>query len=95
MITVEQYERAEREMTLRESRRGWNIHAAIYAVVNTALVLVNVFAVPDFYWFPFPLVCWGIGLTAHYLFGVRWVERELQARQRKIEGLAEMRAKAA
>jgi 2TM domain len=95
MITVEQYERAERELTLREARRGWNAHAAIYAVVNTVLVLVNVFAVPDFYWFPFPLLCWGLGLTVHYLCGVRWVERGLVARQRKIEHYAETRATAA
>jgi hypothetical protein len=95
MVTIDQYERAERELALAEGKRGWNIHAAIYTVVNTALVLVNVFAVPDFYWFPFPLVCWGIGLTAHYLCGVRWVERGILARQRRIERYAEMSAKAA
>lgn len=95
MVTIDQYERAERELTLAESRRGFNAHAAIYTTVNTALVLVNVFAVPGFYWFPFPLICWGIGLTAHYLCGVRWAERGLLARQRKIERYAQVSRRAA
>jgi uncharacterized membrane protein YdbT with pleckstrin-like domain len=95
MVTVEQYERSERELTLREARRGWKAHVAIYTIVNTALVLVNVFAVPEFYWFPFPLVCWGFGLAIHYLCGVRWAERALVARQRKIEHYAEMKTNAA
>ena len=43
----------------------------------------------NFYWFPFPLVGWGIGLTFHYLYGVRWAERELKTRQAKIEKHAE------
>jgi hypothetical protein len=95
MVTAEEYEKAERELTLSEWRRGWNAHAAIYTLVNTALVLVNVFAVPEFFWFPFPLVCWGIGLTVHYLHGVRWAEHELVERQAKIERYAEVSRRAA
>ncbi len=93
MISAEDYQRAERELTMREWRRGWRIHAAIYAVVMTALTALNVALVlttdADFLWFPFPLVGWGIGLTMHYLHGVRWAEREIAARQARVVEHAE------
>jgi hypothetical protein len=89
MITVEDYQRAERDLTLADWRRGWRIHAAVYAVVNTGLTVLNVLLVvagdAGFLWFPFPLVGWGIGLAMHYLHGVRWAEREVRARQARIE----------
>ncbi len=92
MITVAQYEQAERELAVAGSRRGWTIHAAIYAAVITALVVLNVMLVlytdNSFWWFPFPLVGWGIGLTMHYLFGVRWAERELRKHQTEVESYA-------
>lgn len=93
MISVEDYQRAERELMMREWRRGWRIHAAIYAVVMTALTALNAALVlttdADFFWFPFPLVGWGIGLAMHYLHGVRWAEREIGARQARISERAE------
>ena len=93
MITLEQYENAEREMTLREWKRGWRIHALIYVLVNAALVALNIALVvatdAGFFWFPFPLVGWGIGLTFHYLHGVRWAERDIRRRQESIERRAE------
>ena len=94
MVTTDAYKQAERELTIREWRRGWRIHAAIYTVVITGLTLANVLIVTltdawNFYWFPFPLIGWGIGLTFHYLYGVRWAERELKTRQAKIEKHAE------
>ena len=89
MVTTEEYKLARRELTLREWRRGWKIHAAIYGVVVTGLivanVLINAYTDAWFYWFPFPLVGWGIGLTMHYFHGVRRAEREIQARQADIE----------
>ena len=92
MISAEEYERAERELTLAEWRRGWMIHATIYAFVTTGLVVLNVllvaFTETSFYWFPFPLVGWGIGLAMHYLFGVRRADTEIRARQARIERLA-------
>jgi hypothetical protein len=62
MITVEDYQRAERDLTLREWRRGWRLHAVVYAIVMTGLTLLNVLLVAytdaDFFWFPFPLIGW-------------------------------------
>jgi hypothetical protein len=77
---------------LTESLRGFKIHTAVYVLVNSALAALNILLViytnTSFFWFPFPLVCWGIGLRAHYIFGVRKAEQEIQKRQTRIERLA-------
>jgi hypothetical protein len=89
MVTVEQYEQAEREATLADSRRGFRIHAAVYALVNIGLITLNTVLIvttdAGFPWFVFPLVGWGIGLTFHYLYGVRWVGDEVRKHQEDVE----------
>ncbi|HET7357017.1 MAG TPA: 2TM domain-containing protein [Nocardioidaceae bacterium] len=96
MITLHDYLEAEREHDVREAKLGWTIHATVYTVVNAGLVLLNVllvlFTAEKFFWFPFPLVCWGIGLGIHYLFAVRWGDRQVQHHQTEVEHLAERRA---
>ena len=93
MITVADYERADLEFSLREMKRGWRIHAAVYAVVITGLTVLNLLLVAkteaDFLWFFFPLVGWGIGLTMHYLGVTRWGARDIGRRQASIEREAE------
>jgi len=93
MVTTDQYKQAERAFLAEESRRGWTIHAAVYGVVITGLAVLNVLLVvftdASFFWFPFPLVGWGIGLAMHYRYGVRLVDREIERRQAQIERLAE------
>jgi hypothetical protein len=84
-ITVQQYERAERAVALEEERRGFAFHAGTYLVGNALLIAYNLFIVPEFIWFPFPLVVWGIGLLMHYVFGVRMAPRNIAQRQALIE----------
>jgi hypothetical protein len=99
LLTAEGYQQADRELALREARHGFKIHAAIYTLVILGLVTLNVLLVlltdAAFFWFPFPLVGWGIGLTMHYLFGVRGAEREIAARHRNVEQYAKEVRKAA
>ncbi len=84
-ITLADYERAEAELQANEGLRGFYIHAAMYAVVNVALIVVNLVFVSQFLWFFFPLVFWGFGLTMHYLFAVRFVGRETAEWQARVE----------
>ena len=84
-ITLENYKRAERELTMEETRRGFRMHAAFYIGVNIALIILNLVTEPDYLWFFFPLVGWGIGLAMHYLFDVRPVGRNTTQRQERIE----------
>jgi hypothetical protein len=93
MLTAEEYRQAEFGYTLTESRRGFKIHAAVYAVVMTGLIVLNsllwVYSDGDFPWAVFPLVGWGIGLTFHYIYGYRGAADEARGRQRKVETYAE------
>jgi hypothetical protein len=36
-------------------------------------------------WFFYPLIGWGIGVAAHYLFGVRWLGKTLIEKEAKAE----------
>jgi hypothetical protein len=93
MLTAEEYRQAEFGYTLAESRRGFEIHAAVYAAVMTGLIVLNVlliaFTDANFPWVVFPFVGWGIGLTLHYVYGYRRASDEARSRQRKVEAYAE------
>jgi hypothetical protein len=45
--------------------RRFFIHAFVYLAVNTLLIVVNLLATPDRYWFYWPLLGWGAVLAAH------------------------------
>ena len=47
----------------------------------TGLIILNLTVATGFPWAVFPLVRWGIGLTAHYLFGLRWADKSITDRQ--------------
>lgn len=93
MLTAEQYREAEFGYTLAEARRGFKIHAAVYALVMTGLIVLNALLIAytdaDFPWVFFPLVGWGIGLTFHYLYGYRRAGTVIRDRQRKVEAYAD------
>jgi 2TM domain len=93
MLTADQYREAEFGYSLAEARRGFKIHAAVYAIVITGLIVLNTlliaFTDANFPWAIFPLVGWGIGLTFHYIYGFRRVATPIRERQRKIEAYAE------
>ena len=88
-ISLEDYKRVYREMRIEEERRGFFIHLIVYALINAGLITLNLLVVPKVIWFFWPLLGWGIGITAHYLNGVRWIERELK----KKEAIAESQAR--
>jgi hypothetical protein len=46
-------------------RRGFYAHVLIYAVVNAILIVVNVVASPNFLWFYWVTIFWGVGLIFH------------------------------
>jgi hypothetical protein len=97
MLTAEEYRQAEFGYTSAESRRGFAIHAFVYTVVMTGLIALNtllwVYADVSFPWAAFPLVGWGIGLAAHYVYGFRRADREAQARQLRVETFAQRERK--
>lgn len=63
-------ERWERDF----ARRGLYMHALLYTLVNITIFLID-WATPGGWWFFWPLLGWGMGLTAHIvnvLSAERW-----------------------
>ena len=93
MLTADQYREAEVGYTLAESKRGFEIHALVYAIVMTGLITLNALLIAftngDFPWAVFPLVGWGIGLTFHYIYGYRRAAIVIRDRQHKVDEYAE------
>lgn len=52
---------------LTEERRGFAGHALTFALVIGGLALLNLATSPEYLWFLWPLLCWGIGLVSHGL----------------------------
>lgn len=81
----EAYRRAKKRAV---AKFGFYVHLTIYVVVNIVLVIVNLSTSPEYLWFKWPLLGWGIGLLSHALwvfvfFGknavtARMIERELK-----------------
>ena len=46
---------------------------------------INLIYSPEVIWFFYPLIGWVIGISMHYLFSVRWLEKELKEREVKAE----------
>ncbi len=55
----------EREARQIRRRRGFLVHASIWAAVNVMLVVIWVLVGGEHPWFLYPLLGWGIGLVAH------------------------------
>ena len=65
--------RAEAEATclvVSRRRRGFAIHATVFALVNAFLFTINYLSTPGEWWFLFSLVAWGLGLALHAAFGL-------------------------
>jgi hypothetical protein len=40
----------------------------VYVAVNALLIIVNLLYMPNYYWFLFPLIGWGLLVFAHAYF---------------------------
>jgi len=64
-----------------ERKIGFFIHLALYLIVNSGLLLFNLFHTPHRLWALGPVLGWGIGLLFHALAvflntpGARWKQR--------------------
>jgi cation transport ATPase len=71
-ITLEDYKQADRQQERQEARRGFTIHAIVYALVMTGLIILNLTVATQFPWAIFPLIFWSATLVAVILLGVTW-----------------------
>lgn len=88
MENQEAYERAKHRVA---AKRGFYVHLSVYIAVNILLVIVNLSSSPEYLWFKWPLMGWGIGLFFHGL-GVFAFSDHSKITERMIE--KEMRKEA-
>jgi hypothetical protein len=86
--TLTQYQRAERQLATRQARTGFRTHATAYFLVIPMLALINILAVPEFLWFEFPMLGWGLGLLLHYRLGVRGAAEQATRHQALVASAA-------
>jgi uncharacterized membrane protein len=89
-ITLEQYETAERELSLREALTGLRVHAVVILLVWAVVIPINIILVPEFPWSVFVVAGTAIGLFFHW-FGYRHARQDIRRRQQRIEQRAAAR----
>ena len=79
----ETYQRARKRVA---AKIGFYIHLTVYIGVNVLLVIVNLLTSPQYLWFIWPVLGWGIGIFFHgmatFIFSGRKFE---EIRDRMIE----------
>jgi hypothetical protein len=64
--------------------KDFYVHLAVYIVVNSGLLAINLFNEPDKLWFHWVLIGWGVGVLGHaaHVFGggvgKNWEERKIK-----------------
>jgi hypothetical protein len=67
-----------------EELKGFYTHLITYFLVNTVLVVINLLTSPEYFWFIWPIIGWGVGLAIHAfsvfsnLWGKSWEERKIK-----------------
>lgn len=85
MLTPDEDKRYAEAKERAEQVQGLLIHVLVYAVVNTALFLIDLLTGGG-WWFFWPLLGWGIALLLHALvtfvplFSPDWVERRARSK---------------
>ncbi|QMU63992.1 MAG: histidine kinase [Flavobacteriaceae bacterium] len=89
--TIMQPEELENSKYIRavervEKLKEFYQNLASYILVIPCLVFINIYFSPNFYWFWFPMIGWGIGIIFHWLeannynifLGKNWEERKIK-----------------
>jgi hypothetical protein len=65
MSTLQNQEAYQKAKKRAEAKIGFYIHLAVYVGVNILLMVINLSTSPQYLWFKWPLLGWGIGLFFH------------------------------
>lgn len=84
----EKYNPTYRPVVLKNERDRFLVHLIIYIVVNIFLATLNLTSDPDVIWFVYPLIGWGIGIIAHFVFAIVLAKKSLNQNESKSEKLA-------
>ncbi|MEM5828014.1 MAG: 2TM domain-containing protein [Candidatus Aenigmatarchaeota archaeon] len=86
-ISLEEYKRVFREVYIEKEKQGFEYHAISYITVNIFLILFNLYFTPQYIWFYYPLIFWGIGLIFHYIGVARAINSVIELERKAEEKL--------
>ena len=75
------YQEAKKQV---DEIKGFYFHLISYVLVNVFLIVINLLTSPEYLWFFWPLLGWGIGLVIHAFsvfggfMGKSWEERKIK-----------------
>jgi hypothetical protein len=81
MNEEERYQEAKKRV---EEIKGFYYHLVSYILVNSALAVINLVTSPEYLWFIWPIIGWGVGLVIHAFnvfsgfWGKSWEERKIK-----------------
>ncbi|NMP30707.1 Pr2TM family membrane protein [Thalassotalea sp. M1531] len=83
-VTLEE----KRAMEYVQGLKDFYGHLAAYIIVIPALIALNLFLTPQYQWFWFPMLGWGVGLAIHAattfqifsLFDAEWEKKQIEKR---------------
>jgi hypothetical protein len=81
MENTQEYQKAKKKV---EARLGFKSHLTVYLVVNAILIGVNFISSPDYLWFIWPLMGWGIAIFWHAM-GVFVFNKKSEVTERMIQ----------
>lgn len=91
-LTMEDKEKYERAKKRVQNLKDFYTHLTVYILINILLVIINVVSYQGHWWFFYPLLGWGIGLTAHAVsafaytrFGASWEQGKSRNIWRKMK----------
>lgn len=84
-ISLQEYQRAERESSVAQARVGLTVHAVVTAFVWAVVVTLNLTVAREFPWSVFPVVGTGIGVFVHWWFGYRDTDELVRKHQLEME----------
>lgn len=88
-FTLKDFEKADSELRVAQSRTHFYMHALLYVMANIVLVIFNLILAPAYPWALISVVIWGIALEAHYLTAFHWMDSANAQWMAKAEYLAE------
>jgi len=67
-----------------EEIKGFYTHLVTFVIVNAVLVVINLLTSPEYFWFIWPIIGWGVGIVIHAFsvfsnfWGKSWEERKIK-----------------
>ncbi len=89
---MENWQVYQKVMDKVNARIGFYFHLGAYVTVNTLLIIVNFQITPQYLWFKWPLIGWGIGLSFHalaifFFYGETGIKERMVEKEMKKRGL--------